>query len=202
MQLARRTQAQRNAATRQALVTAARELFSAVGFAATGYEEIAKAAGVTRGALHHKFADRSDLFAAVFEEVEAEIMGKIEAAVASLGDSDPVAKMREAAKAWLEVSTNRKLNRIVVLDAPAALGLHRWRVIADRYGMALVKRLLSEAVRTGQIPEQPIDPLGYVFLGALREGAVFVASARHKAKARREVGAVIDRLIVSLAGES
>src|SRR5260221_3605153 len=69
----------RSEATRQALVRAARSLFGARGYADVGTEEIVRAAGVTRGALYHQFHDKAGLFAAVAEEVEAEITGRIAA---------------------------------------------------------------------------------------------------------------------------
>ena len=73
----RRTQADRSAATRSALVAAARRLFAAEGYAEVGTERIVQAAGVTRGALYHQFADKADLFATVFEEVEAELTQRL-----------------------------------------------------------------------------------------------------------------------------
>src|SRR5258706_4320257 len=72
----------RSEATRQALVRAARSLFGARGYADVGTEEIVRAAGVTRGALYHQFHDKAGLFAAVAEEVEAEITGRIAAGAA------------------------------------------------------------------------------------------------------------------------
>src|SRR5215475_1511202 len=51
----RRTQADRSAATRDALVAAARPLFAAQGFADVSTDAIVTAAGVTRGALYHQF---------------------------------------------------------------------------------------------------------------------------------------------------
>jgi AcrR family transcriptional regulator len=69
----RRTQAERAAGTREALTAAARQLFAAHGFADVALETIVRAAGVTRGALYHHFADKTELFAAVFEQVEGEL---------------------------------------------------------------------------------------------------------------------------------
>ena len=73
----RRTQAERRAATRAALLSAARPLFAERGYEAVSSEEIVAAAGVTRGALYHHFDGKRGLFAAVFEEVESEFAGQL-----------------------------------------------------------------------------------------------------------------------------
>ena len=73
----RRSQAERTAATRAVLLAAARKLFSTNGFTEVSTQAIVEAAGVTRGALYHQFADKTELFAAVYEEVEAEIVAQI-----------------------------------------------------------------------------------------------------------------------------
>src|SRR5258707_8060322 len=90
----------RSEATRRLLVTAARELFGARGYAGVGTEEIVRAAGVTRGALYHQFRDKADLFAAVAEEVEAEIAERI-AAGASGAPADPVGALPAGAQQFL-----------------------------------------------------------------------------------------------------
>src|SRR5262245_63394369 len=91
----------RSEATRRRLVTAARRLFGARGYAGVGTEEIVKAAGVTRGALYHQFRDKAGLFAAVAEEVEAEIAGRI-AAGAAAESTEPVDVLRAGARLFLE----------------------------------------------------------------------------------------------------
>src|ERR1700735_5901322 len=70
---ARRTQADRSAATRAALVSAARRLFAVQGFAEVPADAIVAEAGVTRGALYHQFADKTALFGAALEAGEAGI---------------------------------------------------------------------------------------------------------------------------------
>src|SRR5215210_6472313 len=77
MESKRRTQADRSAATRGALVAAARRLFSVRGYTAVGTPEIAAEAGVTRGALYHQFADKPALFAEVAEAVEADVTARL-----------------------------------------------------------------------------------------------------------------------------
>ncbi len=74
---ARRTQAERSEATRDALIEAARELFAEHGYAGVGTEEIVRAAGVTRGALYHHFEGKRELFEAVYERIEAELTERI-----------------------------------------------------------------------------------------------------------------------------
>src|SRR5918912_2431085 len=76
----RRTQAERRAATRRALLDAARSLFAERGYHGAAAEEIVRRAGLTRGALYHHFEDKKDLFRAVVDEMEGEIDEEIEAA--------------------------------------------------------------------------------------------------------------------------
>src|ERR1700722_13819149 len=91
---ARRSQADRSAATRDALVTAARGLFAAQGFAEVPTDAIVAAAGVTRGALYHQFADKTALFDAVLDAVGAALARRLAEEVAAAGITDPVDAMR------------------------------------------------------------------------------------------------------------
>lgn len=77
----RRTQAERSAATQQALVAAARRLWGERGYAEVSTPEIAEAAGVTRGAMYHQFPDKTALFISVLEAVETDVMARLAAAV-------------------------------------------------------------------------------------------------------------------------
>jgi len=192
-----RSQADRTAATRKALIDAARPLFAAHGYRDVGTEAVVAAVGASRGALYHHFAHKLDLFAAVFEAVEADALARIAAAVTASGVTDPVELMRIGAATWLDVCSEPEIRRIVLVEAPAVLGWERWREISTRHGIGLTRRLLSGAIAAGRLPEQPVDPLAHILLGALREAAMFLSHHRD-ADARREIGAALDTLIRSL----
>lgn len=64
----RRTKAEAQE-TRQAIVEAAEQVFFERGVARTTLEDVARAAGVTRGAVYWHFRNKSDLFNAVHEQV-------------------------------------------------------------------------------------------------------------------------------------
>jgi AcrR family transcriptional regulator len=189
--------AERSEATRAALVTAARPLFAARGFAGVGTEEIVRAAGVTRGALYHQFRDKKDLFAAVFEQLELELAQRTGAAAAA-GSDDPLVELRVGADAWLDACTEPEVQRIVLLDGPAVLGWERWREIGMRYSLGLMEAVLQLAVDAGRIAPQPVRPLAHVLLGAIDEAALYVATADDPKTARAEVGEVLDRLLAAL----
>src|SRR5215207_604578 len=73
----KRTQVERSEATRAALVRAGRALFGERGYGGVGTEEIVAHAGVTRGALYHHFADKRDLFRAVLEDLEDDVIARV-----------------------------------------------------------------------------------------------------------------------------
>ena len=116
----------RSLATRTALT--ARALFAARGYTAVGAEEIVRAAGVTRGAYHH-FDGKLELFAAVYEQVEAELVQSIAAAVDTPGAGAARRPALRLAGLPRRVPERPAVQRIALLDAPSEFGWERWREI-------------------------------------------------------------------------
>ena len=77
--------------TRQGILAAAREVFARQGVTRTTFEEIAAAAGVTRGAIYWHFADKTELFFAMREQVAVPMIDQIDLALLRADGSDPVA---------------------------------------------------------------------------------------------------------------
>ena len=191
----RRTQADRSAATREALVAAGRRLFAAQGFADVSTDAIAAEAGVTRGALYHQFADKLALFDAVVDTVEADITARLAEHVAAAGVTDPVESMRLSVRRWLEICVEPESRRIALLDGPSVLGWARWRELCQRHVFGLAEAMLEQGMAAGRIRSQPTRPLAHILMGASDEAALYVAEAADHAKARAEMIEVLDQLI-------
>jgi AcrR family transcriptional regulator len=196
----RRTQAQRTAETRSRLIAAGRRLFSQHSFADVPTQVIVEAAGVTRGALYHQFADKAALFEAVYEEVEGELVAEIAEKIAARQPSDQLAAMRAGARLFLERCAAPDIHRIALVNAPAVLGWQRWREIGAKYGLGVIEGMLTQAVADGVIPAQPVRPTAHMVLGALDEAALYISRAEDAEQARAEMYEVCDRLIDGIAG--
>jgi AcrR family transcriptional regulator len=188
--------AQQSEHTRAALIAAARGLFAERGFGGVGTEEIVRAAGVTRGALYHHFSGKEDLFRAVYEAVEQELMQHI--AEGAMAAADPMEALRSGAQAFLDACQDPAIGRICLLDAPSVLGWEQWREIGMKYGFGLVEGTLQAAMDAGLIAAQPVRPLAHLVLGSIDEAAMLVARADDDGATRREVGAAVERYIEAL----
>ncbi len=193
-----RKQAERSAATRAALIAAATPLFGERGYSGVGTGELAEAAGVTRGALYHQFADKRDLFAAVFEGVEQELIERIAARINEAGPADPLGALAEGAEVLIDAVLEPDFRQIAALDAPGVLGWEEWRQISERYGLGLIVAGITAAIEEGSIREQPVAPVAHLLLGALNEGAMYVAVAEDPDQARRETLAALQNMLQSL----
>jgi AcrR family transcriptional regulator len=153
---------------------------------------------VTRGALYHQFRDKAALFAAVAETIHAEIAHQITAGAQADGLTDPMAALQAGMRRFLEACADPLVERTLLLDGPAVLGWQAWRDLADRYGLGLLQYALQAAIDAGAITPQPVVPLGHVLLGALVEGALYVARAEDPAAARQECTAILQQLLGGL----
>jgi AcrR family transcriptional regulator len=194
-----RTQIERSAATQGALLSAARRLWGERGYAAVSTPEIAEAAGVTRGAMYHQYANKTELFLAVLEIIESEVIGRLIADVTAEPRS-PAETLHLTADAWLRVAVEPEVRQLVLLDAPSILGWAGFREISQRYGLGMTEQLLSTAIEAGELRAQPTRPLATIVIAALDEAAMIIANAADPVRERREVHTVIHDLIDGLLG--
>jgi AcrR family transcriptional regulator len=213
--------------TRQALVDAARTLFTEQGFAATGTEEIVAAARVTRGALYYHFHDKADLFRAVMEQIAREVAEHLIDAELSRppapgpgpgsgpgpgpgpGSGSGSGPGPSPAGAWDEVRDGLRafldlcvvtddFQRIVLVEGPAVLGHEAWDELVARHGSNLLAQWLSRAVEQGRIAPLPIQPLTRLLIAMISESSLYIARADDRSAARVAMGTVLDRFLNGL----
>jgi AcrR family transcriptional regulator len=195
MKVNRRTQADRTAATRTALIAAARPLFAEHGYAAVSTPDLAAAAGVTRGALYHQFKDKQGLFLAVVNAVEDDLTTRLGETLAASGAGDPAAALHAAVDAWLDACQEPEVRRVLLVDAPSVLGWDVFRDIALAHGLGLTEALLQAASDARQLAPQPLRPLAHVLIGALDEAALYVESGGDRQQTADALHRLLDGLL-------
>jgi AcrR family transcriptional regulator len=183
-------------ATRDALVGVGRELFAKRGYADVGTEEIVARAKVTRGALYHHFEDKRDLFRAVHEQVEGQLVERIAARIE--GIADPWELMVTGTRSFLDACEDPAVKQITLIDAPAVLGWREWREIDERYGLGLMRAALGGAIEAGVLKAMPLETMSHLLLGALAEAAFVIANADDPDAARKEAEAALIELLEGL----
>lgn len=169
----RRTQAERTATTRAAVLRSARTLFAQQGYARTGLDEVARAAGVTRGALYHHFQTKADLFEAVVDLVDADLYQEVISVAA--GEGTAVDWVRRAARAYIEVSVRSPDVRIAA-DAVAVLSPEAYRRVSAARCLPIAELAAEAATVDGaSLPGDP-SVLAAMLLGALDQAVAVVAS--------------------------
>jgi AcrR family transcriptional regulator len=97
MAIEKLTPERRRELTRTALIEAARQVFVRRGFTGASLDEIAETAGFTRGAIYKNFADKEELFLAVFDQINERVLNAfaqmLEQGVSAAFDAHALAKM-------------------------------------------------------------------------------------------------------------
>ncbi len=193
----RETQVVRSARTRRALLSAARVLFAEKGFAATGREEIAERAGVTRGALYHHFASKTEVAAAVVEELEGELVDLVVAAARE--GSGVRDQLHRGCRAYMDACADPTMARILA-DAPAVLGIEACRALDAVACAPLLAEVFARAKDEGiTVPGDP-DVAAALLLGFLNEAAGLVAARPADGALRRRVVDTVDEFLTRLFG--
>ena len=181
------------AQTRAALVAAARHLFGRDGFAATSVDGIAREARLTTGALYHHFPNKTALFEAVFEAVHIDLL---EASLqASIGATDEVELLTRGFDAFFDAVLEPDVQRIIILDAPAVLGLARFTELDEQYAFAAITEALRAATSSGRLRVDDPETLARLLLGSMTRGAMLIANSDQPRETRDAVARTLRALL-------
>lgn len=191
-----KTKAEQREATMQKLIEVGRDLFTQYGYAQTPTEEIVEQAGVTRGALYHHFGSKEGLLAAVLEMIQREVAQAVEAAA---DESDDVwEQLVRGCQAFLRASADPQVQRVLLVDAPAALGWEKWRELDAANSMVLLQDVLTELVAQKIFKPIPVAALTHLLSGAMNEAALWVAQAADREQALADANQALEQLLWGL----
>jgi AcrR family transcriptional regulator len=180
--------------TQAALVAAGRRLFGRHGFAATSVDDLARDAQVTTGALYHHFQNKTALFETVFVEVHTELLeASARAADGASSDLDSLARGFEA---YLDAVTEPDVQRILITDGPAVLGLARFAEMDEPF-----TTIVAAMRAVGTLPVADPETVTRMLLGALTRGGMLIARSADadRAAARAAVAQVMRAMLAGLA---
>ena len=190
--MVRRT-AEDAAITRARILDAAQAMFHERGFADTTTAAIAKAAGVTQGALFHHFKDKTSLFREIVLKLQTEVHKAIYDAAAKA--TSVIEGFRLGALESIRVTQVPVYQRIVFTEAPAVLGREEWGTIDARMGFALIEARLKMIAGADDLPDRLLKPMAILTLGTMNE-ATFAMARKDPGVDPTEVLALLERTLM------
>lgn len=111
--MARRTKEEAQQ-TRQQIIDAARGVFHQHGVARATLEQVAKAAGLTRGAVYWHFKNKAELFFAIREDILDPLIGRVDAILLSDDYANPLDAIEAAIKTLFQTLDEEPVLRQVM----------------------------------------------------------------------------------------
>lgn len=175
--MARRTKAEASA-TRSLILDTAERVFEAHGVSGASLQQIAQAAGLTRGAIYWHFEDKAALFHAMMERIHL----PLEESLQGLRQAEPGEPLKQIRAmlvgALREVASNAQTQRVFAIAAhkveyAGEMGSLRERHISGRDAcVADVERALRLARRRGHIGTRTPARAAALGLHALIDGLI------------------------------
>jgi AcrR family transcriptional regulator len=170
---------------REAVLEAARELFIEHDYADVSTGEVLRRAGVSRGALYHHFPSKLDLYREVWRESERRLVERLAGAAAEA--KTPIEALILGCRGYLsEAATNIELQRIGLLQSRSVLGWEGWREGIQDLGLGTIRLTIEAAMEAGELRSEDPEATAHLFLAAMIEAALLIATARDHEAAREK----------------
>jgi hypothetical protein len=111
-------------------------------------------------------------------------------------------QLRGGVQAFLDACAgSTDFQRIVLIDGPAVLGPGTRNDLVGQHGPGLLRTWLQRAMNSHQIDPGPVDPLARLLPAHMAEDSLCIGHPADPARARRETGETIDRILAGLRSE-
>ena len=179
--------------TTTSILKIARKYFAEYGYYDVPLEKIAEEANVTRGAIYHHFKNKQGLFIAVLDSVQKDIAAQIEKA--ALKSDDPWQQLILGCVGFVNSANAKENRRILLVDAPSALGWDTWRKIDQKNSMRTLQSHINNLKALGYLCDDVDTRLMTCSVsGALNELALN-CSQDNTAMSERKVFDTISQLV-------
>jgi AcrR family transcriptional regulator len=153
-------QAERRAQTTRRLLDAAAEVFAHRGFHAATIDDIADAAGYTKGAVYANFAGKDALFLALLDRHLEDQLAQVDLLVAAASDTGLRAGLRDASAEQMATGTSFGLLTLEfwlygARDAAGRAALaERYQRMRDRLAVVVAERDVARGVARSRTPDE------------------------------------------------
>jgi AcrR family transcriptional regulator len=182
-------------ATRAAIIAVAKKHFTRYGYADAEISKIAVEARVTTGAVYHHFTGKKDLFTAVAERLEQQIL----ATAAQVEETDPWLRMKASFEKLIDLCASSDVQRITFVEAPQVVGPDAWRKIELRYAYGATREALARLVKAGVVRPYPVDLIARTLLAVLHETSAEVARSKRDPIVRKQISELVSDLFCVFA---
>lgn len=190
------------AATAATILDTGTALFSARGFGGVSLDDVAAAAGVTRGAVYHHYANKLGLFQAVAGRLQARVADEVVSAAEAAGNV-PADQLVAGCHAFLDAITAAGTAQVLLVDAPAAIGWARWRELDASHSAAH----LREALASVGLEPTLVGATTAQLSGAMNEAALWLVDKAgdgdgepDSPTSREQAHQALDRLLGAVLG--
>jgi AcrR family transcriptional regulator len=168
----RKTRAQAAQETTDRLIAVARTAFAEKGFAEVSLDALAAEAGMTRGAVHHHFGNKTGLFKAVLRQMDAEVGEEL------TSGWDPAlpswTSWRACFHQYLDAVQRPDRLKLFFCEGPAVLGVEAFDLILNS-GLAEIIDGLSDPDVGAALTTKDAEALAHTLNGAVVNLAFWVA---------------------------
>lgn len=190
----RRTQQEARETRRRILDTAIRHCEQR-GYEQLALADVAREAGVTRGAIYHHFANKQALF---LEMVETLLLGMGAAILEAAGKAPNTwQSLLAGCRAFLSASQDKTYQAIILNQAPAVLGTARWNALDQIHTTQSLIEVLGDLQTGGVIAVADIHATAEALSGAMNQLSRWVADGHRLETAWETLMQFLDALLVS-----
>ncbi len=181
------SKAEQSDRSRTLLLETAGRLFAERGYAGTSTQDIVEQTHLTRGALYYHFRNKKGIFEAVYEQVMAKRLQKIQQRI-DAAEGDTWQRLVETGcAAFIQNSSDTGTQRIAYLDGPSVLDASIWHTNIKT--VAFIRWVLEILVAEGLIEEEvSCETLARLLWGAFLEAGITIALADDLGQVQQDMG--------------